>query len=90
MRFPTILIEIGTRVRSINNICVPNNLTGTVVYSEVAPRGRKPQLLYVNWDKEMPGFHGCYGKANPGHGWNVRMDTVKIIGYNEWKKVEDG
>lgn len=90
MRFPTIPIEIGTRVRSINNICVPNNLTGTVVYSEVAPGGRKPQLLYVNWDKEMPEFHSCYGKANRRHGWNVRMNTVKIIGYDEWKKAEDG
>ena len=90
MKFFSISIIEGTRVRSIDSFCVPNNLTGTVVYSEVTPGERKPQLLYVNWDKEMPGFHGCYGKANPGHGWNVRMDTVKIIGYNEWKKAEDG
>ena len=88
MNFLSMPIVEGTRVRSIDNVCVPNNLTGTVVYSEPAPGARKPQLLYVNWDKEMPGFHGCYGKANQGHGWNVRMDTVKIIGYNEWKKVE--
>ena len=90
MKFFSIPIVVGTRVRSIDNVCVPNNLTGTVVYSEVAPGKRRSQLLYVNWDKEIPGFHGCYGKANPGHGWNVRMDTVKIIGYNEWKKAEDG
>ena len=90
MKFFSIPIVVGTRVRSIDNVCVPNNLTGTVVYSEVAPGKRRSQLLYVNWDKEIPGFHGCYGKANPGHGWNVRMDMVKIIGYNEWKKAEDG
>ena len=90
MNFLSMPIIEGTRVRSIDNACVPNNLTGTVVYSEPTPGARRPQLLYVNWDKEMPDFHGCYGKANPGHGWNMRMNTVKIIGYNEWKKAEDG
>jgi len=34
MKFFSISIIEGTRVKSINNICVPNNLTGTVVDSE--------------------------------------------------------
>ena len=37
MKFFSISIIEGTKVRSIDNFCVPNNLTGTVVYSEVTP-----------------------------------------------------
>lgn len=85
MRFPTIPIEIGTRVVCVENILVPTGLGGTVVDT-----GPKPgdQLLCVNWDEEMPDFHSCGGKAESRHGWNIRLSAVKIVGYNEWKGVE--
>lgn len=88
MKFFSVPIITGTRVRSIKGVTVPDDLTGTVVECDVSTSGRTPHLLYVNWDKEMPEFHSCSGRANPGHGWNVRSDTVQIIGYNEWKGVE--
>ena len=86
MRFFSVPIITGTRVRSIKGVIVPDGLTGTVV--ECYLRDRNEHLLYVNWDKEMPEFHSCGGKAKPGHGWNVRADTIQIIGCSEWKGVE--
>lgn len=87
MRFPTIPIEIGTRVVCVDNFVVPKGLSGTAVDTE-PKEGIHDQLLCVNWDEDIPGCHSCGGKAEPGHGWNVRLSAVKIIGYDEWKGVE--